>query len=87
MSVVILFLIIVLIIVLSYISIGIIFFSDFKENLLTGDILNLIYYTLLSIFWPITIIVYVFIVVITFISIIFIMFFKKMQKIKKGHGN
>lgn len=39
-----------LIIVLSYISISIIFFSDFKENLLTGDIINLIYYTLLSIF-------------------------------------
>lgn len=76
-----------LIIVLSYISIAIIFFSDFKENLLNGDIINLIYYTLLSIFWPITIIVFVFIVLIAFISIIFIMFFKKMQKIKKEYGN
>lgn len=79
--------VVILFLSLLYISIGLIVFSDLRENLLTGDMVNLIYYTLLSIFWPITIIVYVFIVLIAFISIIFIMFFKKMQKIKKRYGN
>lgn len=68
---------------LLYISIGVIVFSDLRENLLPGDKINFIYYILISVFWPLTMILYVFIVLISIISIIFITFFKKYKELKK----
>lgn len=67
---------VVVISILIYILIGAIFFSDLAENLLPGDMINLIYYSLLSIFWPLTIIIFIFIVIVTFIFILFKKFLK-----------
>lgn len=77
------FVVIILFLSLLYILIGIIVFSDLRENLLPGDKINFIYYILISVFWPLTMILYVFIVLISIISIIFITFFKKYKELKK----
>ena len=77
------FVVIILFLSLLYILIGVIVFSDLRENLLPGDKINFIYYILISVFWPLTMILYVFIVLISIIYIIFITFFKKYKELKK----
>lgn len=44
------FVVIILFLSLLYILIGVIVFSDLRENLLPGDKINFIYYILISVF-------------------------------------
>ena len=70
----------IILIIILYSLIGVIVFSDLKENLLSGDVVNLIYYILLSIFWPLTLIIFILIIIITLIIAICMAFFKKKNK-------